>query len=272
MLERDTDETTRVEALARRIEDAWTSGVTIPPLSASEGLDSAEEAYAVQTRAVQLRCAAGDHIIGRKIGLTSRAMQEQMGVDEPDYGALLGSRFYAARAGRAELPYAEFIQPRLEGEFAYLVGRPLTGGAVTPEDVLAATEAIAVSIEVIDSRITDWRIRLADTIADHASYGALTLGPWSRALVGADLRTLGMLIHRGEERVVEAVGAAVLGDPTRAVAWLANKLHSFGLDLQPGDVVLSGSLGRSIPAEPGDVFTVEVHGQPPLTLAFDPGA
>lgn len=268
MLEqRHTD--TRLDDLAHLLSDAWTKGETIAPLSDSHDLSSAEEAYAVQTRTMALHSAAGDRIIGRKIGLTSLAMQEQLGVREPDYGSLLASRFYPARAGRAGLPTEQFIQPRLEGEFAYLIGKPLTGTSITPQEVLMATEAVAVSVEVIDSRITDWRIRLADTIADNASYGALTLGPWSLALRAADLRTVGMLIHHNGRCVVSSVGSAVLGNPPRAVAWLANKLSSYGMSLEPGDIVLSGSLGRSIAAQRGDVFTVEVYGQPPLTTVFE---
>jgi 2-keto-4-pentenoate hydratase len=206
--------------------------------------------------------------MGRKIGLTSRAMQEQMSVNEPDYGALWTSRFFPARAGRCEMPADVFLQPRLEGEIAYLIGRPLAGPGITPQQVLAATDALAISVEVIDSRIEGWRIKLVDTIADNSSYGALTLGPWSKSLREVDLRTLGMIIHQNGQPVVEGVGAAALGHPSRAVAWLVNKLSTFGVSLEPGDVVLSGSLARSLPAQPGDVFLLEAYGQPPLSVAF----
>jgi 2-keto-4-pentenoate hydratase len=269
MPEKTAAKASRFDELAQRLEDARAQRRTIAPLSESEHLESEADAYAIQTRATALRCAAGDRVIGRKIGLTSLAMQAQLGVTEPDYGSLLASRFYASHRGRASLPTEEFLQPRIEGEFAYLLGLPLRGPFVTPQEVLAATEAVSVSFEIIDSRITDWRIRLADTVADNASYGALTLGPWSRALRDADLRTVGMLIDHNGARAVESVGAAVLGNPPRAVAWLANKLHTFGLCLEAGDIVLSGSLGPSIPAGRGDVFTVEVHGQPPLSVVFD---
>lgn len=269
MLEQRSNLSAGVDELARRLEDARNSLRTIAPLSESDGLEAVETAYAVQTRVTELRCEAGDRVIGRKIGLTSKAMQEQLGVTEPDYGSLLASRFYPAHQGRATVPTEVFLQPRMEGEFAYLLGKPLAGPHVTSQEVLAATEAVSVSFEIIDSRISDWRIRLADTVADNASYGALTLGPWSRALRDADLRTVGMLIDHNGRRAVENLGAAVLGNPPRAVAWLANKLHTFGLTLEPGDIVLSGSLGPSIPAQRGDVFTVEVHGQPPLTVVFD---
>ena len=211
---------------------------------------------------------AGRRIVGRKIGLTSFAMQEQMGVDEPDYGSLWASRYFPAKTGRTEIPTDAFLQPRVEGELAFLIGKPLEGANVTPQEVLAATEALAVSVEVVDSRIEDWRIKLADTIADNASYGGFTLGPWSRSLREADLRTLGMLIHQNGEPTVQAIGAAALGGPARAVAWLARKLTSFGVNLEPGDVVLSGALGKAVPASKGDVFVLEVYGQSPLTVAF----
>jgi len=256
------------EALARRLEDAWERRIPIAPLSETEGLATAEEAYAIQRRWTELRLATGERLIGRKIGLTSRAMQEQMGVGEPDYGDLWGSRFFPASLGRAEMPAGLFLQPRAEGEFAFLIGRPLPDGRVTAQDVLVATQALAVAVEVIDSRIVDWRIKLVDTIADNSSYGALALGAWSTRLRTVDLRTLGMIIHHNGRVAVEGIGAAALGHPARAVAWLANKLTSFGVRLEPGDIVLSGSLGRSIPVRGGDVLIVEVHGQPPLSLAF----
>ncbi|MDQ3841751.1 MAG: fumarylacetoacetate hydrolase family protein, partial [Actinomycetota bacterium] len=151
---------------------------------------------------------------------------------------------------------------------AFLIGRPLAGPGVTLQKALAVTEALAVAVEVVDSRIEDWNIKLPDTIADNASYGAFTTGPWSRSLREADLRTLGMLINQSGSRVAEGMGSASLGHPAEAVAWLANKLASFGTSLQPGDIVLSGSLGNAIPVQQGDVFVLEAHRQPPLTVSF----
>ena len=261
-------EVATIEALARRLEDAWETRTAIPPLSEADGVATAQEAYAIQSRWTELRLAQGERLSGRKIGLTSRAMQEQMGVGEPDYGDLWASRFFPSSLGLAEMPAAIFLQPRAEGEFAFLIGRPLPESRVTAQDVLVSTQAIAVAVEVIDSRIVDWRLKLVDTIADSSSYGALALGPWSSSLRSADLRTLGMLIHHNGRPCVEGIGAAALGHPARAVAWLANKLTSFGVSLQPGDIVLSGSLGRSIPVRGGDTLLVEVQGQPPLSVAF----
>jgi 2-keto-4-pentenoate hydratase len=255
-------------ALARRLDEAWDSRRPITPLSESAGLSSVDDAYRIQDAWTELRVARGEQVVGRKIGLTSRAMQEAAGVYEPDFGALWSSRFVPACDERAELPWETFIQPRLEGEIAFLLGRPLAGPDVTLDDALDATDALAASFEVVDSRIIRKQFRLVDTVSDNASYGAFTLGPWDRGLTRTDLRTLGMLISRNDEIVVEGVGAASLGHPARAVAWLANKLAEFGVALAPGDIVLSGSLGAAIPINRGDTFALELHSQPKLTFAF----
>jgi 2-keto-4-pentenoate hydratase len=256
------------KTLARRLDEAFEGGRSIRPLSESDGISDADRAYAVQRRWTELRLGRGEREIGHKIGLTSRAMQEQLGVNEPDYGSLWESRYFPASSGSAEFPFERFLQPRVEGELAFLIERPLTGGNVTADDVMAATAALAVAIEVIDSRIDDWRIKLADTIADNASYGALTLGPWSASLRACELRTLGMLVEHNGTVAVEAIGAAALGNPARAVAWLANRLASYGVGLEEGEIVLSGALGRSLAVERGDTVVVETHGQPPLTAIF----
>jgi 2-keto-4-pentenoate hydratase len=257
-----------VEALARRLDEAWENRKPIAPLSESEGLEDLEKAYEIQTKWSELRLSRGERIIGRKIGLTSLAIQEQLGVSEPDYGSLWSSRYFPASGGRAEIPFEPLLQPFLEGELAFLMGRPLSGPDVTLEQALAATDALAVAVEIVDSRIEDWNIKLPDTIADNASYGGFTTGPWSRSLREADLRTVGMLISKSGSQVAEGLGAASLGHPARAVAWLANKLASYGTNLEPGDIVLSGSLGRAVPTQQGDVFVLETHGQPPLTVSF----
>jgi len=256
------------EALARRLDEAWESREPIAPLSESDGLEDVDRAYEIQTTWSEMRIGRGERIIGRKIGLTSFAMQDQLGVSEPDYGSLWDSRYFPAQGGRAEMPAEPFLQPFLEGELAFLIGRPLAGPGVTLQEALAATKALAVAVEVVDSRIEDWNIKLPDTIADNASYGAFTIGPWSRSLREVDLRTVGMLINQSGNRVAEGMGSASLGHPAEAVAWLANKLTSFGTSLEPGDIVLSGSLGNAVPVQQGDVFVLEAHGQSPLTVSF----
>lgn len=258
----------QVETLARRLNEAWERRVPVAPLNESAGVETVEKAYAVQNAWSELRLSEGEKIIGRKIGLTSTAMQEQLGVSEPDYGSLWASRQFETHGGRVDIPADIFLQPRLEGEIAFLISRPLRGPDVTLQDVLAATEALAVAVEVVDSRIEDWRIKLVDTIADNASYGGFALGPWEKRLRQVDLRTLGMLIHKNGEMTEMGVGAAALGHPARAVAWLANKLAAFNITINPGDIVLSGALAKALPAHREDTFVFEVHGQPPLTVTF----
>lgn len=257
-----------IETAARRLDAAWQTRQPIAPLRNEPGVRDAAEAYAIQQRWLDVQLARGDRIIGRKIGLTSKAVQEQLGVGEPDYGGLLASRFFAAHGGRADIPAECFLQPRIEGELAFLIGRPLREPGVTLQQALAATEAVAPAFEVVDSRIAGWDISLVDTVADNASFGAFTLGAWSRDLRHADLRTLGMLVSWNGRPAVQGVGAAALGHPARAVAWLANTLLRFGTSLEPGDIVLSGALAPTVSVRPGDSCTLELAGQPALHVRF----
>lgn len=257
-----------VAEIAERLDRAWRTRVPIAPLSESDGIASAEVAYAIQAHWTGMRLARGEKIAGRKIGLTSKAIQQQLGVSEPDYGTLWQSSFYPATGGRVEIPAADFMQPRLEGEVAFLIGKPLRGPQVSPEDVLAATEACALGVEIVASRIADWRIKLVDTIADNASYGGFTLGPWDRKLREADLAALAMTIEHNGVLAAEGVGAAALGHPAASTAWLANTLLSFGVALEPGDIVISGGITRMLPVKAGDRFVFTLTGQPSLTVSF----
>lgn len=255
-----------MNGLAQRLEQAWTTGVPVAPLSESDGL-TRDDAYAVQHAWNAARVAAGERVVGRKIGLTSAAIRAQANVNEPDYGSLWGSRQHIAIGGRVEVPAQTFIAPRVEGELAFLLGADV-GGAATTQQVLAATEAIAVSIEIIDSRIQDWRLTIADTIADNASYGGFVLGPWSREARHADLGRLGMVMHQNGQVAATGVGVESFGHPARAVAWLARKLASFGEYLPAGSVVLSGALGRAPDVTQGDEITLCVTNNQPLTVRF----
>jgi 2-keto-4-pentenoate hydratase len=257
-----------VETLAERLDAAWRTGVPIPPLSESDGLTSVETAYAIQTHWTNMRLARGEEIVGRKIGLTSKAIQQQLGVSEPDYGTLWESSFYRAKDGRVEIPASDFLQPRIEGEIAFLIGQPLRGPNITAQAILAATEACALGVEIVASRIADWRIKLVDTVADNASYGGFTLGPWDRQLRDADLAALAMTIHHNGALAAEGVGAAALGHPAVSTAWLANKLSEFGVALAPGDIVISGGITKMLPVRAGDEFVFTLTGQPTVTVSF----
>jgi 2-keto-4-pentenoate hydratase len=259
---------TNVAAIAGRLDAACRSGVPIAPLSESDGITAVETAYAIQAHWTGMRLARGEKIAGRKIGLTSKAIQQQLGVSEPDYGTLWQSGFYAARDGRVEIPARDFLQPRIEGEVAFLISKPLRGPNITPADVLAATEACALGVEIVASRIADWRIKLVDTIADNASYGGHTLGPWDKRMPGSDLAALAMAIKHNGTLAAEGVGAAALGNPAASTAWLANKLSEFGVALEPGDVVISGGITKMLPIKPGDRFEFSLTGQPSLAVSF----
>lgn len=256
-----------IKKMAEMLDESWEKRIPIAPLR-EMGLSSVSDAYAIQTEWTKMRLARGETIIGRKIGLTSKAVQEQMGVNEPDYGSLWGSRYFAAQHNRVEIAVDQFLQPRIEGEIAFLLGRDLCGPGVTLQEVLAATDAIAASFEIVDSRIKDWQIKLVDTVADNASYGGFTIGNWDRLAPNSDLRLLGVLINHNGEVAAQGIGAAALGHPARAVAWLANKLSTFDITLKAGDYVLSGAVAKTIPAQAGDIFTLEMCGQAPLTVKF----
>jgi 2-keto-4-pentenoate hydratase len=257
-----------IRALAGALDQAWRTRTPIPPLTETNPDLDVAAAYDIQTLWTQMRLGQGEEIVGRKIGLTSEAIQKQLNVSEPDYGALWKSSFYEASGGRVEIPTSDFLQPRIEGEVAFLFKSELSGGNVTADDVLAATEACALGVEIVDSRVADWKIKLVDTIADNASYGGFTLGPWDRSLPGQDLGELAMRITQNGELAAEGMGKAALGHPAKSTAWLVNKLGTLGVTLKPGDIVISGGITRMLPVKAGDEFVFSLSGQPDLTVAF----
>ena len=261
--------TNPIEVLATRLDTAWRTHTPIPPISETDGITDVKAAYDIQTHWTNMRLERGEKIVGRKIGLTSKAIQQQLGVSEPDYGTLWGSSFYQAINGKVYIPADDFLQPRIEGEVAFLIGKPLREPNITPEQVLAATEACAMGIEVVASRIADWRIKLVDTIADNASYGGFTLGPWDRRMRKADLGALAMAIEQNGAFAAEGLGSAALGHPAISTAWLANKLLEFGVSLEPGDIVISGGITKMLPVKAEDEFVFSLTGQPTLTITFE---
>jgi 2-keto-4-pentenoate hydratase len=223
----------------------------------------------VQKYWTDTRLAADEEIVGRKIGLTSAAVQRQMGVDSPDFGTLWRSRRLVTVAGRASAPAARFLQPRAEGELAFLIGeKPPRGTVVTAAEVLEATVAVAPAIEIVDSRIADWRITLADTIADNASFGAFALGEWNEDLLTTSLAEIEMRLTEDGEEVSAGTRADALGDPAEAVAWLGTALLRFGVGLRIGDIVLSGAMGPLVPVVAGREYTLEIGAEAPLAVEF----
>jgi 2-keto-4-pentenoate hydratase len=230
----------------------------IPPLVDSHPDLDAADAYEIQLINIGRRTPRSP-VVGHKVGLSSKAMQQMMGVDEPDYGHLLEDM--RLREDRP-VPAARYCYPRVEVEVGFVLGSDLPGEGCTEDDVLAGTEAVVPSIELIDSRIRDWRISLPDTIADNASSAGFVLGRARLDPAGVDLRAIDVVLHRGGEQVAQGRSDAVLGDPVVAVAWLARKVAEFGVRLRAGNVILPGSCTRAIDAGPDDEFkaTFSHHG------------
>ncbi|MBO0854147.1 MAG: 2-keto-4-pentenoate hydratase [Nocardia sp.] len=223
------------------------------------------DAYEVQLINIRKRVAAGAKVIGHKVGLSSKAMQEMMGVDEPDYGHLLADMQVFEDQ---PVDTAGYLFPRVEVEVGFVLGADLPGEECTEADVLAATVAYAPAIELIDTRIKNWKIALCDTIADNASSAGWVLGRERVAPDRLDIKAIDATLTRNGEVVAQGRSDAVLDDPTTAVAWLARKVASFGVRLTAGDIVLPGSCTRAIDARPGDDFHAEFAGLGSVRLRF----
>jgi 2-keto-4-pentenoate hydratase len=248
---------------AAQLLEARDTGVAIAPFTDSRPELGMADGYAIQRHLVARLLERGETISGYKLGLTSRPMQELLGVDSPDFGPVFASTVF--RDG-AELPVDAFIAPRMEGEIAVILGEDVAGPHCTPAQVRRATAGIAASLEIVDSRILDWRIRLADTVADLASNGAIALSSVVVPLDDLDPRLIGMVFTRNGELMATGAGAAALGDPLAAVAWLANTLAPLGAALPAGSVIMTGALHAMVPVAPGDVFRAEFDHLGPITI------
>jgi 2-oxo-3-hexenedioate decarboxylase len=237
-----------VRVLADRLDAAERARHEIVRLSEVHPGLSVADGYAIQRALIQLRVERGDPIVGMKAGLTSRAKQEAMGVHEPIYGHLCERMILDEGE---DLAVAELIHPRAEPEIAFLLGAELRGPGVSADDVLAATRGIAPAIEIIDSRYRDFKFTLADVVADNASSARVVAGVWTDP-AGLDLRMIGMIFEKNGEIVETGAGAAVLGHPAFAVAWLANALAEVGESLRPGQIVMPGALANAHPVAAGD--------------------
>ena len=243
----------------------------IEPLTGTyPGIDVVD-AYEIQLINIQRRLAAGAHVRGHKVGLSSPVMQQMMGVDEPDYGHLLDTMVLSQDA---PILADRYCYPRIEVEIGYVLGSSLPGEGCTEADVLAATEYVVPSLELIDSRIRDWRIKLADTIADNASSAGVILGearrtPADLKAAGVDLADIDAVLYAGETEIASGNTSAVLGNPTACVAWLARKVADFGVKLEAGHLIIPGSCTRAIDARPGDTFRAEFAGLGTVTASFE---
>ncbi|MDB5583602.1 MAG: hydratase/decarboxylase [Bradyrhizobium sp.] len=246
--------------------DAWTAELyaalrerrTVAPLIARDPSLTIDDAYAISLGVLARRKADGERVVGKKIGVTSKAVQDMLGVHQPDFGFLTDRMWIQGE--KIDVEAHGLIQPRAEAEIAFLLKSDLNGPGVTAEDVLAATESIAPCFEIVDSRIQDWKIGIVDTVADNASCGVFVIGEARADPRDHDLPALHVTVTKNGQPLSEGYGAAVQGSPLQAVAWLANTLGAYGITLDAGDVILSGSLVPLEPARPGDVFEMELHG------------
>ena len=237
----------------------------VPPLlGRAEGI-TMEDAYRIQERMVSHRLGAGETIVGKKIGVTSKAVQDMIGVNQPDFGQLTSNMAY--EEGQ-DLPIGGLIQPKAEAEVAFVLKRDLKGPGITAADVIRATDYVVPCFEIVDSRIQDWKIKIQDTVADNASCGVYTLGKAKKKLTDLDLNLAGMVLEINGELFSTAAGAAVQGGPVNAVVWLANTLGALGIPFLAGEVILSGSQSTLIPAVVGDTLKCTVGGLGSCEVTF----
>ena len=256
-----------IETQGQRLYDALRTAKTLAPLTDSHPEMTVEDAYHISLHMLRLREAAGERVIGKKIGVTSKPVQDMLGVFQPDFGFLTDAMQYADGA-TVSLSQSGLVQPRAEGEIAFMLKTDLQGPGVTRDDVLAATAWVAPCFEIVDSRIDDWKIKIQDTVADNASCGVFVVGTQHTDPRTLNLAAASMQMWKNGAPAGSGVGAAVQGHPAEAVAWLANTLGAFGIPFKAGELILSGSLAPLVPAVAGDRFTMQIEGLGGCSIAF----
>ena len=257
-------ESRKIQDYAEQLFNAERDRKAIPPLTEQDSALTVDDAYHIQLENVKRVVSMGHIVSGKKIGLTSPGIQKQMGVNEPDYGHLFASM--DCKDGKVNT--GALMLPKIEGEIAFFLSRDLDGGKVTREDVVKATDYVVAAFEIVDSRIADWKIRLPDTVADNASSGRYVLGRRRLKLREVNLPETMMKLYRNDQLSGEGIGGAVLGDPCISVAWLANRLWSYGVTLKAGEVILSGAFSAAPVAIKGDVFVAEFSSFGEIEAAF----
>ncbi len=261
----ETTKRSAIQDIADKLHDAHRLGVPCAPVRDLLPDGALDLAYAAQEVNTRRRLDAGRRLVGRKIGLTSLAVQRQLGVDQPDYGMLFDDM---SIPDGWEISRKQLIQPKVEAEVAFVLERDLDQERITIADVIRAVAFALPAIEVVDSRIADWKIGILDTIADNASSGLYVLGAAPRKLEALDLRSAGMAMETGGEQVSTGSGAACLGDPLSAVLWLAKTMARTGRPLKEGDTVLSGALGPMVAVKWGNIFEARIEGLGSVRAAF----
>lgn len=246
-----------IQRAGQQLHQALACGQALAPLTETHPDITLEQAYQVQLAMIQPRLDAGERVLGKKIGVTSQVVMNMLGVDQPDFGHLLSDMLHADGAAIA---IDGLIAPKAEGEIAFVLKESLQGPGVTVADVLRATAYVMPCFEIVDSRIRDWKIRIQDTVADNASAAAFVLGDRGVDPRGVDLACVGMTLEKNGEIVATGAGAAALGHPANAVAWLANTLGRLGIALNKGEVILSGSLAAMVPVQAGDQLRISLGG------------
>lgn len=243
------------EAAAEHLLSAYTSSKPVAPIAEAFPEATITDAYRIQQAQVARWVAGGDRVRGHKVGLASVAMQRQAGVDQPDYGHLTQSMFFLEQQ---PIPVGTFLQPRIEPEVAFVLSRPLQGPGVTVADAIAAVDFVLPALEIVDSRIADWRIGIVDTISDNASSGGVVLGATPVSPRSVDLRLTGCVLHHNGSVAATGAGGAVLGSPINSLVWLANTVGPLGIELEAGHVVLPGSMTRAQSVAPGDTVSTTI--------------
>ncbi|HUN94520.1 MAG TPA: fumarylacetoacetate hydrolase family protein [Burkholderiaceae bacterium] len=247
----------RIDACGDELFDAWRERRVVVPLRERFPGITIEHAYAIQQRMVARRLQAGERVVGKKIGVTSKPVQDLLGVYEPDFGQLTSGMVCRESDG---VDLGAMIQPKAEAELAFVLERDLVGPGVTASDVIRATAYVSPSFEVVDSRIRDWKIGIQDTVADNASCGVFLLGEAKGDPRRLDLALAGLVLHKNDELFSTSAGAAVQGSPVNAVVWLANTLGRLGLPFKAGEVILSGSQSQLLPIVDGDELVCSIGG------------
>jgi 2-oxopent-4-enoate/cis-2-oxohex-4-enoate hydratase len=258
----------RIEALGDELFKALRTQTTLAPLTSREAAIDIEDAYQISLRFLARRTKEGEKIVGKKIGVTSKPVQDMLGVHQPDFG-FLTDQMHVKNGAIVSIRKGGLIQPRAEGEIAFVLKKDLKGPGVTEDQVLDATDYVAPCFEIVDSRITDWKIRIQDTVADNASCGVFVIGNDRARAYDLDLAAVKMDITKNGAHVASGLGSAVQGHPATAVAWLANTLGRYGIPFLKGEMILSGSLAPLLPALAGDRFHMTLAGIGEASIGFE---
>jgi len=258
-----------IQALGDELFAALRARRTVEPLTNRHPDITVDDAYRISLRLLERRVAAGERVTGKKIGVTSKPVQDMLGVFQPDFGFLTDA-MQVADGASVSLARGGLIQPRAEGEIAFMLKADLRGPGITREQVLEATAWVAPCFEIVDSRIHDWKIRIQDTVADNASCGVFVVGAQRTDPRALDLAAASMQMWKNGQPCGSGTGAAVQGHPAEAVAWLANTLGGWGIPFLAGELILSGSLAALVPAAPGDRFTMQIEGLGGCSIGFEP--